>query len=459
MSFRPTRSGAIAAMLEGAMSKNDPVDIRRGIDELERALRTRSVREWLIGGDLPEPWEIEALMDLLEERVYTQVPKPWPLLPRELAECVRDQIVVHKSENGDRNVERLLSVVKSRCDCREKDLSLILPLPILRWAKEAWPVDLVVLPSGVRLAWHGLQREYHTLENESHALMEVQAHFRLYGHYSPLAANQAAESVSALLRSLCPIMFNYALFNTAGRLNNLLGPEYEYGGSAGAIKGHLMATNEPLDVNSNPDDEKAIEQVVDLSSDVRSVMGHVSELIESVFLPTSGKKSSGTIERRLANAVELILCASDLQTPSVRLALYVAAIEAVACSKEEGIAEELSNNCATLLLPDSSGRLAAIKAIKQLYGIRSKALHGEQMAATPSDVVRAQELCGAVLTAVIEWKSFSERLDNMGNRQSFLDAISEARITGKPLTGIPERLEAGLAWVKRVESTGNQGPK
>jgi hypothetical protein len=431
------------------MSNNDRIDIRKGIEDLQSALRMRSVREWLASDALQPPWDIEELVNGLDERVYTQVPKPWPLHPRELAECVRDQVLIHAGSSFDLNLERLLSAVRSRCDYRTTDFSLILPIPILRWAKEEWPINLVTLPSGVRLVWQALRREHHTVDPGANELKEVQAHFRLQGFHSTAAAKQVAESVSELLGSLCPIMFNYGLFNTAGRLNNLLGPEYEYGGSADSVESHLAAANDT-------DYPEYNEQIIELSSDVRGVMDSVADLIKYAYLPPLGKRDAGTFERRLANAAELVVCAFKLSAPSVRLALYVAAIEALVCSKEEGIAEEMSHNCATLLLSDATVRIEAIKAVKKLYGIRSKALHGDRFAATPSDVACAQELCGAVLTAVIEWRRFHERMESTGSRQSFLDAVSEAKITGRPLTGVPERLEAGLAWVSRMEASGNR---
>ena len=198
------------------MSKNDPIDIKCGMNELEKALQQRSVRKWLGGDSLPPPWDLEQLVTGLEERVYTQVPRPWPLLPCELAECVRDQVVVHKTSDVDLNIGRLLAVVRSRCDHRERDFSLILPLPILRWAKVDHPIQLVTLPSGARLEWHALRREHHTLDSGSDELKSVHASFRLLGYHSTAAAKQAADSISEGLSSLGPLMFNYGLFNLDG---------------------------------------------------------------------------------------------------------------------------------------------------------------------------------------------------------------------------------------------------
>ena len=60
------------------------------------------------------------------------------------------------------------------------------------------------------------------------------------------------------------------------------------------------------------------------------------------------KKDS--LDRRLRNAMHLLVEADKQKHPSVTLALSFSAIEALVCSKKDGIADELSRNVATLLV-------------------------------------------------------------------------------------------------------------
>jgi hypothetical protein len=125
--------------------------------------------------------------------------------------------------------------------------------------------------------------------------------------------------------------------------------------------------------------------------------------LDAYFCDSSKKDC---MERRIRNAVSL-LAESDTQPhDAVGLALAIAAIEALLGEKGESVSERLSGNLAVLLEPDPVMRVKARKLFKDLYGLRSDALHGRQPANVSDHRVKARRVAAAVLHSVISRQDF-----------------------------------------------------
>lgn len=164
----------------------------------------------------------------------------------------------------------------------------------------------------------------------------------------------------------------------------------------------------------------------------------VASCISAYFLRESKKTDS--MDQRVRNAVNLLVIADSQESPAVALALCFSAIEALVCSKTEGITEELSRNVATLLQPASRDRIVAIKAIKALYGVRSKAMHGEKLLDDEKAWRQTRLLAAGVLAAVIEWQLYQSRTGNSTERSNFITELENAKTSGDRFVGPDERL-------------------
>jgi hypothetical protein len=181
---------------------------------------------------------------------------------------------------------------------------------------------------------------------------------------------------------------------------------------------------------------------VDLSGVSRDLVatenGFLSSILTHYFLPPAKKTSS--IGQRLRNAVHLLVEADNQPNESISLALSFAAIEALVCEKSDGIVDELSRNVAALLQPIAIDRPSVIKAVKQLYNIRSKALHGDRLDDDRQSRWKARMLAAAVLRGVTEWMDHVVKVGAEPNRVEFLDELRTSAMTGHQMVGIDPRL-------------------
>jgi len=159
-----------------------------------------------------------------------------------------------------------------------------------------------------------------------------------------------------------------------------------------------------------------------------------------------GKKD--TMERRIRNALCLLMESDRQKNQAVHLALCFAAIEALICDKKDGIADRLSQNVATLLQPDSNERIAAIKKVKKLYDLRSRVLHGAKTEIDAGFEQQARTLAAGVFMAVLEWRMFVKRMGEQNKHVAeFFDALEEARVSGSRFVGVPEETSSWLPQV------------
>ena len=113
-------------------------------------------------------------------------------------------------------------------------------------------------------------------------------------------------------------------------------------------------------------------------------------------------------ENRVRNAIQLLAEADSQSENGIAIALTVTAIEALLGRKGESIAKILSENVATLLEPDApEHRRKAESFVRQLYDIRSRVLHGDQVSGTMSTRRDARLLASAVMFAIQQKRDFA----------------------------------------------------
>jgi hypothetical protein len=161
-------------------------------------------------------------------------------------------------------------------------------------------------------------------------------------------------------------------------------------------------------------------------------------IVESYFIAPTSKASS--LEQRLRNAAHLLVEADNQDSVAVSLSLSFSAIEAMVCQKSQGIVDELSRNVASLLEPDKLNRMEAISAVKKLYNLRSKTLHGASVEGDERAKWKARVLAAAVMKAVVEWREHVARMGDQASRDDFLSELNSLSVTGNQMVGVSEAL-------------------
>lgn len=150
------------------------------------------------------------------------------------------------------------------------------------------------------------------------------------------------------------------------------------------------------------------------------------------------KKDS--MDRRIRNAVSLLV-ESDTQTnDAVGFALSVAAIEALLGERGEGLTERLSGNLAVLLEPDLGMRTRATAFFKGLYDRRSAALHGRELDDMSEHRHNGRRVAAGVLYGVVNRQGFLRRLGDDGPEtpEGLLRDLRNCHWSAGPPMGIPE---------------------
>lgn len=163
----------------------------------------------------------------------------------------------------------------------------------------------------------------------------------------------------------------------------------------------------------------------------------IRQYLDAYYSNFTGKKDS--IERRMRNAVLLLIESDNQPNNSVGIALSITAIEALLSEKVEGIATMLAERVGALLEPDTSQRNNATEFVKNLYNTRSRTLHGELVEAESKARFNSRHLAAAVLDAMIYLKLSARSYFNMPDTpKQLLKFLYDARRTpGQPL-GIKE---------------------
>ena len=115
------------------------------------------------------------------------------------------------------------------------------------------------------------------------------------------------------------------------------------------------------------------------------------------------------MDRRIRNAVHLLVEADAQASDAIGLSLSVTAIEALLGEHTQELTEKLALNVAVLLEPDPAKRQSAVDCVKEFYVQRSKTLHGERIESEPSIRARARHLAAAVLDQIVSRRSFRKK--------------------------------------------------
>jgi hypothetical protein len=134
----------------------------------------------------------------------------------------------------------------------------------------------------------------------------------------------------------------------------------------------------------------------------------VPEMFKAYFAPQS-KSKKDPLDRRLRNAAHLLVNADRQRHDSLSLSLSMSAIEALVCEGSEGISNQLSDNVATILEPDSRRRADAVRFVKRLYDARSKTLHGAKLEHEADARRNAWAIATAVFLAIVQRREFQGR--------------------------------------------------
>lgn len=182
-----------------------------------------------------------------------------------------------------------------------------------------------------------------------------------------------------------------------------------------------------------------------LVQDLASRRPFLSSVIGAYFAPVRVKDA---VAARVRNAVHLLVQASNQEHDAIALALYCSSIEALLSRGKESITKSLAEDVATLLEPDRKARSAAITFVRELYNLRSRALHGDGLAADAGQRARARALATHVLFAVLERQEFDARIGAQASRgDAILMELEEARVAGDEFVGVTPGAIRGF-WKK-----------
>jgi hypothetical protein len=144
-----------------------------------------------------------------------------------------------------------------------------------------------------------------------------------------------------------------------------------------------------------------------------------------------------SIDRRIRNAVHLLVESRRQQHNAIGLSLSVAAIEALLCDKKEGISTQISENVAVLLEPDSRMRADAKTFVKKLYDARSTTLHGTTLEHERSVRRNAWALAFAVFRAILERQKFQKKAGfDVEVPTSFFQELEHSKFRGGEIPGV-----------------------
>lgn len=173
----------------------------------------------------------------------------------------------------------------------------------------------------------------------------------------------------------------------------------------------------------------------------------IASCMDGLF-PSPSRKDS--IDKRIHNAVRLLMEADRQRSKIVGLSLCFAALEALVCGDRANIVGHLSENIATLLERRTEIRQRAIEVIKGLYDVRSRLLHGDSVAEVDKEQKDARLLASCVLKAVLDYQKLTFSIS--GDQQTPKDLFQELRSTfvqGKTFPGSLKDTPAITLWPER----------
>ncbi len=175
----------------------------------------------------------------------------------------------------------------------------------------------------------------------------------------------------------------------------------------------------------------------------------IKNCLDLFFTEPTNKKDS--IERRIRNAIHLLVESDNQTLDAIGLALSMAAMEAMLGQDDKEISEKLSTNIATLLEPELANRNNAKKFVKTLYGHRSNTLHGKKIDAESQVRKDTRHLAAAVFIAVLNRRDFLNRYDRKSETpEDLLKELYNITYKAGLLTGVPE-LNVRSLWADKKD--------
>lgn len=155
------------------------------------------------------------------------------------------------------------------------------------------------------------------------------------------------------------------------------------------------------------------------------------------FVQPSKKDS---MNRRIRNAIHLLVEADRQESDALGLAMCCTAMEALVCRKEKdsSIKKTLCENAAVLLAESPEQRPGAVKVIGQLYDKRCDALHGTKLETESEDRMNCRYLASGLLKAVWErWEYMAKMDSDPESPQAFFTELRHLVLGGaKTVVGV-----------------------
>ncbi len=160
-------------------------------------------------------------------------------------------------------------------------------------------------------------------------------------------------------------------------------------------------------------------------ADFESGKFFVQKCIHSYF-STPTKKD--TFDRRIRNAVHLLIESDTQSNDAIGLAMSVTAIEALLGENIDGLSQKLADNVSILLEREPTRRHKASEFVKDLYKKRSRILHGDETESGSHFRHQGRQLAAGVLNGMITYQDFLKKSGfDPQTPQDFLKCLFEKR--------------------------------
>lgn len=164
------------------------------------------------------------------------------------------------------------------------------------------------------------------------------------------------------------------------------------------------------------------------------------------------RSESKLLRARLHSAANYLCVADNNLVPTeLRFLNSISALEAMLSRGKEAISEQLAMSVACLVEPSLPLRTSVIDAVKKLYSIRSKIVHGDFVAVSRSDYTLSRKIAGAVMLAVVDREKFRNRIGlDPEPSADFVKHVYECAVTGRSVDGVDfGRALANSIWPDR----------
>lgn len=173
------------------------------------------------------------------------------------------------------------------------------------------------------------------------------------------------------------------------------------------------------------------------------------------FCSKPAPKPKDSIDKRIRNAVQLLMASDAQSNDALGLALSVTAMEALLGRGNTEISERLSTDVAVLLEPELDRRSEATKFVKRLYNLRSEALHGKSLEKDEHEREQARLLAAGILRGMVTRRDFMRKLrDEPETPEDLLKELRNMQYRPGQILDVNEPSVRELWGVTRTDETG-----